>query len=45
MNADTVAILEGNTFVVSDRRGDIEASPATPTVYSLTTHASCPNGY
>ena len=30
MNGDTVAILEGNTFVVSDRRGDIEASPATP---------------
>ena len=30
MNADSVAILEGNTFVVSDRRGDIEASPATP---------------
>jgi glycogen debranching enzyme len=30
MNADTVAILEGNTFVVSDRRGDIETTPATP---------------
>jgi len=27
MAADTVSILEGNTFVVSDRRGDIEASP------------------
>lgn len=30
MNVDTVAILEGNTFVVSDRRGDIEASPVNP---------------
>ena len=30
MSADSVAILEGNTFVVSDRRGDIEASPDTP---------------
>ena len=30
MSADTVAILEGNTFVVSDRRGDIEGSPADP---------------
>ena len=30
MNADTVAILEGNTFVVSDRGGDIDASPARP---------------
>jgi glycogen debranching enzyme len=30
MSTDTVAILEGNTFVVSDRRGDIEGSPADP---------------
>jgi glycogen debranching enzyme len=30
VSADTVAILEGNTFVVSDRHGDIDASPATP---------------
>src|SRR5688572_33457738 len=30
MSADTVAILEGNTFVVSDRRGDIEGSLADP---------------
>ena len=30
MNADTVAILEGNTFVVSDRRGDMDASPDIP---------------
>lgn len=29
--ADTVSILEGNTFVVSDRRGDIEASTSDPT--------------
>jgi hypothetical protein len=27
---ETVSILEGNTFVVSDRRGDIDASPDEP---------------
>jgi glycogen debranching enzyme len=27
MTLDTVAILDGSTFVVSDRRGDLEASP------------------
>src|SRR4051812_21535800 len=27
MPLDTVSILEGNTFVVSDRRGDLEATP------------------
>jgi glycogen debranching enzyme len=27
MTADTVSVLEGNTFVVSDKRGDIEATP------------------
>jgi hypothetical protein len=27
MQRDSVSILEGNAFVVSDRRGDIEASP------------------
>ena len=27
MSTDDVAILEGNTFVVSDRRGDVEGSP------------------
>lgn len=31
MNDDTVKILDGNTFVVSDSRGDIEASPTSPT--------------
>src|SRR5215471_17760149 len=31
MNNDTVKILEGNTFVVSDSRGDIEASLTDPT--------------
>ena len=31
MSADLVTILEGNTFVVSDRRGDIEASLTDPT--------------
>jgi glycogen debranching enzyme len=30
MSGDTVSILEGNTFVVSDRRGDVDASPAEP---------------
>jgi glycogen debranching enzyme len=29
--ADLVQILDGNTFVVSDSRGDIEASPTDPT--------------
>ncbi len=28
MSISDVAILEGNTFIVSDRRGDVEASPA-----------------
>jgi glycogen debranching enzyme len=28
---DLVTILDGNTFVVSDRRGDVEASPTDPT--------------
>jgi glycogen debranching enzyme len=27
MSGSSIAILEGNTFVVSDRRGDVEASP------------------
>ncbi len=31
MSADLVKILEGNTFVVSDSRGDIEASLSDPT--------------
>lgn len=31
MDSNTVSILDGNTFVVSDRRGDIEASPVEPT--------------
>jgi glycogen debranching enzyme len=31
VNGDLVQILDGNTFVVSDSRGDIEASPADPT--------------
>ena len=45
MNADTVAILEGNTFVVSDRGGDIDASPAMPHGLFVTTPASSPAGY
>jgi len=31
MSDDLVKILDGNTFVVSDRRGDIEASLTDPT--------------
>jgi glycogen debranching enzyme len=31
MSAELVNILDGNTFVVSDRRGDIEASSIDPT--------------
>src|SRR4051812_8244281 len=31
MNNDVVRILDGNTFVVSDSRGDIEASLTDPT--------------
>ncbi|WP_336710875.1 amylo-alpha-1,6-glucosidase [Arthrobacter sp. USHLN218] len=31
MSDDMVKILNGNTFVVSDARGDIEASPSDPT--------------
>jgi glycogen debranching enzyme len=31
MSDDIVKILDGNTFVVSDTRGDIEASPSDPT--------------
>ena len=31
MSNDLIQILEGNTFVVSDRRGDIEASRTDPT--------------
>jgi glycogen debranching enzyme len=30
MSANTVSILEGNTFVVSDGRGDIDATPTDP---------------
>ena len=36
MTANTVSILDGNTFVVSDLRGDINASPTDPTgLFSL----------
>jgi glycogen debranching enzyme len=31
MNGDLVSVLRGNTFVVSDARGDMAASPADPT--------------
>jgi hypothetical protein len=30
MGDELVKILDGNTFVVSDVRGDIEASPSDP---------------
>jgi glycogen debranching enzyme len=31
MNVDLVSLLDGNTFVVSEGNGDIDASPTTPT--------------
>ena len=31
MSEELIKILDGNTFVVSDSRGDIEASPTDPT--------------
>ncbi|MFC7545739.1 glycogen debranching N-terminal domain-containing protein [Plantactinospora sp. GCM10030261] len=38
MNEETVSILDGNTFVVCDRRGDMEGSPSVPTgLFSLDT--------
>ncbi len=38
MSEDLVSILDGNTFVVCDGRGDIEGSPSTPTgLFSLDT--------
>lgn len=30
MTGPTISILEGNTFVVSDRRGDVDSSPTEP---------------
>jgi hypothetical protein len=30
MTTENVSILDGNTFVVTDRRGDIDASPMDP---------------
>ena len=30
MNADTVSVLEGNTFVVGRRNGDVDAGPGEP---------------
>lgn len=30
MSGQTISILEGNTFVVSDRSGDVDASPTEP---------------
>ena len=31
MSDELVSILDGNTFVVSDQRGDVEASPTDAT--------------
>ena len=41
MSTDLVQILDGNTFVVSDSRGDIEASLTDPRASSRSTRASC----
>ena len=30
MTTENLSILDGNTFVVTDRRGDIDASPTAP---------------
>ena len=30
MARDTISILDGSTFIVSDRRGDVDASPDQP---------------
>ena len=30
MNSDTVSVLEGNTFVVGGRNGDVDAGPGQP---------------
>ena len=38
MSTDLVQILEGNTFVVSDNTGDIEASLTDPTGLLLLRH-------
>ena len=38
MSDGVVKILEGNTFVVSDERGDIEASRTDPTGSVLVRH-------
>ena len=38
MNEDVVKILDGNNFIVSDRRGDVDPSPSVPTgLFSLDT--------
>jgi hypothetical protein len=39
-----VRILDGNTFVVSDDRGDIEASRTDPTGLFSSTPGSCRPG-
>ena len=45
MNTDLVTILDGNTFVVSDERGDIEASLTDPTgLFSFDTRFLVPSG-
>jgi hypothetical protein len=45
MNDGLATILDGNTFVVSDERGDIEASPPIRPAPSRTTAAFCPRGF
>lgn len=40
----TIRILDGNTFVVSEDTGDIEATPSEPTGLFSSTPASCPAG-
>jgi hypothetical protein len=44
MAGETIRILDGSTFVVSDRRGDIDAAPDQPHGCSSAIRASCRGG-
>jgi hypothetical protein len=44
MSSALVQILDGNTFVVSDDRGDIEASLTDPTGLFSFARVSCRSG-
>jgi hypothetical protein len=45
MNSDTVSVLEGNTFVVGRRNGDVDAGPGeSHTASSTGTLVTCLGG-